>query len=321
MTKTSTARKTGTALKWAAAGAGALAAATLFNRAAAKRAETRYPPIGEILAVDGVDLHVVDTGPAVGGETIVLLHGNGSLVQDFLVSGIVDLLKSRYRVILFDRPGYGHTSRPDDRSWTAEAQANLFVKACNTLGVTAPIVVGHSWGTIAALAWALDYPDCVSRLVLLSGYYYPTGRPDSKLLQIAELPGVKQVFANAIAPLQTRLTGPAGIKMVFSPADTPERFLAEMPFELMLRPTQICASALDGAQMPANVERLSARYGELTLPIALAWGDGDLLVIQDDQSTRFAREVGVTASLILPEAGHMVHHINPAAIVRLIESH
>ena len=169
-----------------------------------------------------------------------------------------------------------------------------------------------------ALAWALDHPDRVSRLVPLSGYYYPTGRPDAKMLQIAELPGIKQVFTNAIAPLQTRLTGAAGIKMVFAPAETSERFLAEMPFELMLRPVQLCASALDGAQMPANVARLSARYGDLALPIALAWGDGDLLVMQDDQSARFAREVGVTASLILPQAGHMVHHIDPDAIVALI---
>ena len=169
-----------------------------------------------------------------------------------------------------------------------------------------------------ALAWALDHPDRVSRLVPLSGYYYPTGRPDAKMLQIAGLPGIKQVFTNAIAPLQTRLTGAAGIKMVFAPAETPDRFLAEMPFELMLRPVQLCASALDGAQMPANVARLSARYGDLALPIALAWGDGDLLVMQDDRSARFAREVGVTASLILPQAGHMVHHIGPDAIVALI---
>ena len=89
-------------------------------------------------------MHVVDTGRVAGAETIVLLHGNASLVQDFLVSGIVEQLKSRYRVILFDRPGYGHTTRPDDRSWTADAQADLFVKACDTIGVTKPIVLGHS---------------------------------------------------------------------------------------------------------------------------------------------------------------------------------
>ena len=66
-----------------------------------------------------------------------------------------------------------------------------------------------------ALAWALDHPDRVSRLVPLSGYCYPTGRPDAKMLQIAELPGIKQVFTNAIAPLQTRLTGAAGIRAMW----------------------------------------------------------------------------------------------------------
>lgn len=318
MTRSNTARTSGTAFKWAAAGAAALGAATLFNRAAAKRAEAKYPPIGTIIEVDGVDVHVVDTGAVAGGETIVLLHGNASLVQDYLVSGIVDDLKAHYRVILFDRPGYGYTTAPDDRNWTAEAQADLFVKACDALGVNDPIVVGHSWGTIVALAWALDHPGRVSRLVLLSGYYYPTGRPDSQMLKVAELPGIKQVFANAIAPLQTRLTGPAGIKMVFAPAEVPDRFMSDMPFELMLRPVAIAASARDGAQMPANVERLSARYGELDLPIAMAWGDGDLLVIQDDQSARFVREVGVASSLVLPSAGHMAHHIDPDAIVDLI---
>ena len=154
--------------------------------------------------------------------------------------------------------------------------------------------------------------------MLLSGYYYPTGRLDAKMLQIAELPDIRQVFTNAIAPLQTRLTGPAGIKMVFAPAEIPDRFMADMPFELMLRPVQICASALDGAQMPANVARLSARYGALALPIAMAWGDGDLLVKQDDQSARFVHDVGVAKAVILPGAGHMIHHIDPDAIVELI---
>ena len=95
MTRTSTTRNRGAAFKWAAVGAGALAAATLFNRAAARRAEVKYPPIGDIIHVDGVDLHVVDTaktdlGRVAGAETIVLLHGNALLVQDYLVSGIVD---------------------------------------------------------------------------------------------------------------------------------------------------------------------------------------------------------------------------------------
>ena len=46
------------------------------------------------------------------------------------------------------------------------------------LGVERPIVLGHSWGTLVALALALDHPEAVRGLVLLSGYYFPTGRLD-----------------------------------------------------------------------------------------------------------------------------------------------
>ncbi|NJC09178.1 alpha/beta fold hydrolase [Polymorphobacter fuscus] len=305
-------------LGWSAAAAAALGAATLFNRAAARRAEARYPPIGRILDVGGVAVHVVDTGYVAGGETIVLIHGNGSLLQDFLVSGVVDRLRTRHRVILFDRPGYGYTARPDDREWTAEAQARLFVAACGQLGVLRPVVVGHSWGTLVALAWALDHVGRVSRLVLLSGYYYPTMRPDSAMLNIAILPGARQVFANAVAPLQTRITGAGGIRMVFSPSETPDRFMDEIPFELMLRPTQMAASALDGAQMPANVARLAPRYRELRLPIGIAWGDGDKLVDHRTHSERLAREFGAP-TLVLADAGHMIQHIDPEAIAAFIE--
>ena len=57
--------------------------------------------------------------------------------------------------------------------------------------------------------------------MLLSGYFYATARPDAAMLQKVELLAIKQVFANAVGPLQTRITGFAGIKMVFSPAETP----------------------------------------------------------------------------------------------------
>ena len=297
----------------------ALAGAAWFNHAAAKRAERDHPPAGKILHVDGVGVHVVDTGAAPGDDTIVLLHGNASLVEDFIVSGIVDRLALRYRVILFDRPGYGYTERPDDREWTAEAQADLLVAACRQLDIDRPIVVGHSWGAITAVAWALDHPQSVSRLVLLSGYYYPSPRIDAAMIALAETPLLRSIFENAIGPLQTRITGPAGLKMVFSPAEVPQRFTDEMPFGLMLRPGQIAASARDGAQMPTNAARLAARYGELTLPIAIAWGEGDKLVDPKGQSMRMAAETGAT-TLAVGKAGHMVHHSAPATIADFIET-
>jgi pimeloyl-ACP methyl ester carboxylesterase len=53
----------------------------------------------------------------------VLFHGNGSMIQDLLISGVVDRLASRYRVLCFDRPGFGYSQRPRMRIWTATSQA------------------------------------------------------------------------------------------------------------------------------------------------------------------------------------------------------
>ena len=55
----------------------------------------------------------------------MLLHGNGSMIQDFESSGLLDMAAAKYRVIAFERPGHGHTTRPRNRVWSAEAQADL----------------------------------------------------------------------------------------------------------------------------------------------------------------------------------------------------
>ncbi len=120
-------------------------------------------------------LHYIDRGT---GRPIVLLHGNGTFAQDWLISGVLDQLATDHRVIAFDRPGFGYSERPRSRIWTASAQAALIHKALLKLDIHKPVIVGHSWGTLVALALALDYPLDTAALVLLSGYYFPTVRTD-----------------------------------------------------------------------------------------------------------------------------------------------
>ena len=72
----------------------------------AKKAEAENPPKGRFVEVNGVRLHYVERGD---GDPIVLLHGNGSMVEDFECSGLIDIAAKQYRVIAFDRPGFGHS--------------------------------------------------------------------------------------------------------------------------------------------------------------------------------------------------------------------
>jgi alpha-beta hydrolase superfamily lysophospholipase len=130
-------------------GAAGLAASLAYVLAKSSNAERAHPPQGKFIEVDGVRLHYLERGE---GPALVLLHGNGLFASDFDLSGLLDSADKPYRVIAFDRPGFGYSERPGDTTWTPEAQARLIYKALHLIGVERPIVLGHSWGSLVALA-------------------------------------------------------------------------------------------------------------------------------------------------------------------------
>ena len=138
-----------------AAAVAALGIAALVNRSLAKKAERENPPAGKFVNVNGVRLHYIDRG---SGEPIVLLHGNGSMIQDFSSSGLIEMASQKHRVIAFDRPGFGHSARPRGTIWTPEAQADLVHRALRQIGITRAKVLGHSWGASVAVALASNTP-------------------------------------------------------------------------------------------------------------------------------------------------------------------
>lgn len=209
----------------------ALGAAALYTSARSHQAEHAYPPIGGFLDVDGVRLHYIEQGQ---GDPVVLIHGNGTMIQDFTVSGLVDRLATRYRVIAFDRPGYGYSTRPR-QLWTPQAHARLFAAALAQLGVRDTIVLGHSWGTMVAISLALQAPELVRSLVLASGYYFPTARMDVVLFSPPAIPVIGDVMRHTVSPPVARVLLPRLIRKMFAPAPMPERFDRLFPKELMLR--------------------------------------------------------------------------------------
>ena len=222
----------------AAATAAVLAISALVNRRLAKNAEKHNPPAGRFIEVNGVRLHYVERG---SGTPLVLLHGNGSMIQDFDTSGLIDRAASRYRVIVFDRPGFGHSDRPRHVVWTPAAQAELINSALHRLGVAQAIVLGHSWGASVAVALALRYPTLVQGLVLASGYYYPTLRPDVVALSAPAVPLAGDVLRYTISPMVGRVVWPLLMAKIFGPRSVPEKFEA-FPKEMALRPSQILRS-------------------------------------------------------------------------------
>jgi pimeloyl-ACP methyl ester carboxylesterase len=308
----------GRLFKWgagAAVGAAALGAAAVYNRREAKRAEERHPPAGTFIEVDGVRLHYLERGQ---GAPIVLLHGNGAMIEDWVASGLLHRLSQTNRVIAFDRPGFGHSDRPRSTVWTAEAQAELVAGALRQLGIEKPLVVGHSWGALVTLALALDHPGLASCIVLLGGYYYPSVRGDVLFASQPAIPGIGDAMRYTVSPLLGRALSPAVAKKVFSPAPVPEKF-ESFPMDMALRPSQIRAEAAEAALMIPAAAVLSRRFGELDLPVTIVAGTGDKMVDPTDQAERLHEALPGSRLLLIEGSGHMVHYTATDAVAAAIE--
>ena len=303
------------ALAVAIGGVAVLAAAAGVNALIQRRTNAKHPPKGRFVEVDGVRVHYLEKG---AGSPIVLVHGNGVSAEDFVISGLFDRLAEHHRVIAFDRPGFGHTPRPRRRIWTARAQADLLLGAIEALGLTRPLVVGHSWGAQAALTMALEEPDAIGGLVLMSGYYRPSFRADVPMMSGPALPLLGDVIRYTVSPALGWLSAPLIFKQLFAPARVTGRFRSDFPLSMALRPSQIRASAGDTALMIPGAMGVARAAGALTLPVLILAGRATGSSVRRFQSEGLARKIPGSTLLIVAGAGHMVHHSAPAEVAEAI---
>jgi len=295
--------------------AASVAAMTAHNIYRARKAERDHPPTGRFITVDGVRLHYIDRGE---GPPVVLLHGNVVTAEDFRTSGVLELLARRHRVIAFDRPGFGYSDRPHGSAWSARAQADLLKKAFDVVDIKRPIVLGHSWGTAVALAMALNHPNDVKGLVLLSGYYYPTLRADVLLSAPPAIPIIGDLLRFSISPLLGKLLQPLLLKGMFAPLPVPADFSTGSTPNMSLRPGQIRAESQDGVAMIPGAMAMRHRYQELTMPIVIMAGTKDG-VVDAKQPRRLHAQVPHSNLQMVPGVGHMLHYAVPDEVAEAIK--
>jgi pimeloyl-ACP methyl ester carboxylesterase len=146
------------------------------------------------------------------------------------------------------------------------------------LGVERPVVVGHSMGTMVAVALALDYPEDVRRVVLLGGYYYPCARVDAMLTAPVALPVLGDVMRYTVTALSARLMLDRLVRGMFAPHDVPPNFLGVLSREMLVRPVQLRANAEDAAFMIGQAKANSERHHEPRMPVAIIAGADDRVV-------------------------------------------
>jgi pimeloyl-ACP methyl ester carboxylesterase len=241
------------------------------------------------------------------GTPIVLI--GGFLEPSFVWEKVAPLLAHGHRVYALDLDGFGYTERRGP--WTLQHwgdQVQAFFKA---LGLTKPIVVGHSLG--AAVAVELARRGDASRIVLLDGDALRGGGPPRVVTEAL----VKSPFFTTI--YRFLLRSPWAVKRLIENAYGPNHppiTNAEIrrwtdPFR-----AKDARQALEGMAQHgiAGVRRQDLR--QLHVPALVVWGAKDDVdpVSAGRQSARDLR----ARFVLVPHAGHLSLLVAPTAVARAI---
>jgi pimeloyl-ACP methyl ester carboxylesterase len=285
----------------------------LFTALTARQAQALAPPIGRFLEVDGARLHYLDRGT---GPAVVLVHGLGGNLRNF--HALIDRLAATCRVVAVDRPGSGYSTMIFGAHPALRAQARTIARFCGKLGLDRAVLVGHSLGGALSLALALDHPDCVGALVLISPLsHVQHERPAVfKALEIHSATLRWLIAWTVMAPLG-KLAHHATLEAVFAPESVPNDFDVASGGGLGLRPDSFIAASKDMITVSDELAAMTPRYPSLAIPVDVIFGRQDPILDHQAHGERLAAALP-NARLHLIDGGHMIPITVPDQIVHLI---
>ncbi len=289
--------------------------AHLKTRRIAAEAVRLVPQLGQKLSVDGGEIHYHIAGPE-DGRPMVMLHGLSGQLQHYTYA-LSSELDGEYRLIMVDRPGCGYSSRETVQHGRLPEQARMIWEALDQLGVERPVLVGHSLGGAVALAMALQRPQAVAGLALLCPATTPQNDvpPVFKGLEIRS-DWLRRLISQTIAVPGAVATRDKVLGMAAAPEPVPEGFMIRGGAQLGFRPEAFVTASEDLLGYEASMPALAPRYGELTMPRAVLFGDKDAVLDPNDHG-RSLESFGFVYEE-LPDLGHLFPLTTPGPTASFI---
>lgn len=293
--------------------------------------QVRRPPHLETLQIRGLKFQLYRWAAAQNaasqGEAhapIVLIHGWGDTGETFQF--LVDELSARRTLIAYDARGFGRTQWPQDGYWFADYLADLDF-LLDELSPHAPVdLVGHSMGGNVAMLYAGVRSQRVRRLVNLEGFGMARTQPEQAPARYREwLDEVKRGTRYATYNSFDEFAGILGRRNPRTPPDRLDFIARSWGKEAADGTVELRADPRHKQVNPVLYQREQALacWRQITAPTQFLVGESSEFAKQ--MLLEMAAERGQTMSgdispVVIPNAGHMLHHEQPAAVARLIDA-
>lgn len=243
------------------------------------------------------------------GPTIVLLHGYG--VDRKVWLQVAKPLTKHFHLIIPDLPGWGDSSRIQGADYGIPAQAKRLHAFLHTLGLTRPMLVGHSMGGAIAGYYASAHPEAVGSLVLMDSFGLTF---DKNAFAKAALAGNNPFAFDDRAGFQRM------VKLVFdTPPDLPGRFVDVLVDKAQAN-RAFRERVFNRLRKDGQYNILDTRLDRLTMPVLGIWCHDDRII---DPSAIDTLRNGLTRSpsisvTVINGCGHVPEIEKPDALVRIL---
>lgn len=216
------------------------------------------------------------------GDTVVLMHGWGGHVGSF--KPVFDYLSKRFKVYVFDFPGFGKSDLPP-KAWGTEEYGKFVMKFFKEVNIEKANIVAHSFGGRVAIWLAANFPEMMKKLVLIDSAGIKPKRTLKYHIKVTIAKSGKRIFSHPIF-------GKYGARLL----NNLYRLVGSKDYQ---QQTGVMRSTL----VKIVNEDLRELLPKITAPTLLIWGEND-----KDVPLAYAKimekEIKDAGLVILKDAGH-----------------
>jgi pimeloyl-ACP methyl ester carboxylesterase len=261
--------------------------------------------------VDGTPINYVDVtargapgggDPASSGERepVVLVHGLGGQWQNWLEN--IPRLAQERRVLALDLPGFGLTPEPADGEISIPGYGRCVDSFCDKLGLGQVALVGNSMGGYVTAETAIQFPERVSRLTLVSAAGISSA--DTFHAPILTFGRIATALATNTAARHRRLaarpiTRHMSLALV---ARHPRLLKADLAYEGFYKGAG--KGGFDNALRACLNYDFRDRLPDVKVPTLIVWGEKDSIIPVRD-ADEFERLIEDSRKVVMKDTGHI----------------
>jgi len=241
------------------------------------------PLESKFLTVEGVRLHYQELG---SGYPVICIHGAGpgaNAESNFKLNA--GAFSEKFRVILYDMPQYGKSDKVVLTEPRLKYNARILNGFMAALGIDKAHIVGNSMGGQVAMKFGIDYPDRLTRVVIIGSGGVPA------IFAPSPVEGVKLIarYYKGSGPSREKLRELLQTILYDSSLLTEETF--EERYQASIDPETVELFGKRQGEMPR--ENLGPDLHKLKAKLLAVWGMDD----------RFgALDVGLQLTRMVPDA-------------------